>query len=41
MAYNLAGTLKVVDDKSEKTKIETLVLLGESPVAGRAVVLGK
>lgn len=41
MAYNLAGTSRVVDDKSEKTKIETLVLLGESPVAGRAVVLGK
>jgi len=41
MAYNLAGTLKVVDDKSDKKKIDTLVLLAESPVAGRAVVLGK
>lgn len=41
MAYNLAGTLKVVDDKSEKKKIETLVLLAESPVAGRPVTLGK
>jgi biopolymer transport protein ExbD len=41
MAYNLAGTLKVTDDKSEKKKIETLVLLAESPVAGRAVALGK
>ena len=41
MAYNLAGTLKVADDKSEKKKIETLVLLAESPVAGRTVVLGK
>lgn len=41
MAYNLAGTLKVVDEKSDKKKIETLVLLGESPVAGRAVVVGK
>lgn len=41
MAYNLAGTLKVVDDKSEKKRIETLVLLPEAPVAGRAVVLTK
>ncbi len=41
MAYNLAGTLKVVDDKSDKKKIETLVLLAESPVAGRPVALGK
>jgi hypothetical protein len=41
MAYNLAGTLKVVDDKSEKKRIETLVLLGESPVAGRPVTLTK
>lgn len=41
MAYNLAGTLKVVDEKSDKKKIETLVLLPESPVAGRAVALGK
>ncbi|HVK66736.1 MAG TPA: biopolymer transporter ExbD [Polyangium sp.] len=41
MAYNLAGTLKVVDEKSDKKKIETLVLLGESPVAGRPVTLKK
>jgi biopolymer transport protein ExbD len=41
MAYNLAGTLKVVDEKSNKKKIETLVLLAESPVAGRAVAVGK
>jgi biopolymer transport protein ExbD len=41
MAYNLAGTLRVTDDKSDKKKIETLVLLAESPVAGRAVTLGK
>ena len=41
MAYNLAGTLKVVDEKSDKKKIETLVLLAESPVAGRAVAVGK
>lgn len=41
MAYNLAGTLKVVDDKSEKKRIETLVLLAEAPVAGRAIALGK
>jgi len=41
MAYNLAGTLKVVDDKSDKKKIDTLVLLAESPVAGRAVTLKK
>lgn len=41
MAYNLAGTLKVVDEKSDKKKIETLVLLPEAPVAGRAVVLTK
>ncbi|HRI63485.1 MAG TPA: biopolymer transporter ExbD [Polyangium sp.] len=41
MAYNLAGTLKVVDEKSDKKRIETLVLLPEAPVAGRAVVLGK
>jgi biopolymer transport protein ExbD len=40
MAYNLAGTLKVVDEKSDKgKKIETLVLLGEAPVAGRPVTL--
>jgi hypothetical protein len=37
----LAGTLRVTDDKSDKKKIETLVLLAESPVAGRAVTLGK
>jgi hypothetical protein len=42
MAYNLAGTLKVVDEKSDKgKKIETLVLLGEAPVAGRAITLKK
>ncbi|MDC0749904.1 biopolymer transporter ExbD [Polyangium mundeleinium] len=41
MAYNLAGTLKVVDEKSDKKKIETLVLLGEAPVAGRPVTLKK
>jgi len=41
MAYNLAGTLKVVDDKSDKKRIETLVLLAEAPVAGRAVTLKK
>ncbi|MRG94445.1 biopolymer transporter ExbD [Polyangium spumosum] len=42
MAYNLAGTLKVVDEKSDKgKKIETLVLLAESPVAGRPVTLKK
>jgi hypothetical protein len=38
MAYNLAGTLKTVD---EKKKIDTLVLLAEAPVAGRAVTLKK
>lgn len=36
MPYNLAGTLKVAD---EKKQIETLILLAESPVAGRAVTL--
>jgi hypothetical protein len=41
MTYNLAGTLKVVDEKSDKKKIDTLVLLGEAPVAGRAVTLKK
>ncbi len=42
MAYNLAGTLKVVDEKNEKgKKIETLVLLAEAPVAGRPVTLKK
>jgi hypothetical protein len=41
MTYNLAGTLKVVDEKSDKKKIDTLVLLGESPVAGRPVTLVK
>jgi biopolymer transport protein ExbD len=41
MAYNLAGTLKVVDEKSDKKKIDTLVLLGESPVAGRPITLKK
>ncbi len=41
MTYNLAGTLKVVDEKSDKKKIDTLVLPGESPVAGRAVTLKK
>jgi hypothetical protein len=34
MAYNLAGTV-VISDK--KKKIDTLVLLHEAPVAGRAV----
>jgi len=41
MADNLAGTLKVVDEKSDKKKIDTLVLLAEAPVAGRAVTLKK
>lgn len=41
MTYNLAGTLKVVDDKSDKKKIDTLVLLAEAPVAGRAITLKK
>lgn len=38
MAYNLAGTVIVSD---EKKKINTLVLLREIPVAGRAVTLSK
>lgn len=38
MTYNLAGTIKVSD---EKKKIETLVIPREAPVAGRAVVLSK
>jgi len=40
MAYNLAGALKVVDEK-EKKRIDTLVLLAEAPVAGRAVTVKK
>lgn len=38
MAYNLAGTMLVAD---EKKKIESLVLLSQVPVAGRPVSLGK
>jgi biopolymer transport protein ExbD len=38
MAYNLAGTIMVSDDKK---KIDTLVLLREIPVAGRPVTLAK
>jgi hypothetical protein len=38
LAYNLAGTLVVSD---EKKKIDTIVLLREAPVAGRPVTLGK
>lgn len=38
MAYNLAGTVIVSD---EKKKIDTLVLLREIPVAGRPVTLSK
>jgi biopolymer transport protein ExbD len=38
MAYNLAGTILVSD---EKKKIDTLVLLSQVPVAGRPVALGK
>jgi biopolymer transport protein ExbD len=38
LAFNLAGTVLVSD---KKKKIDTLVLLREEPVAGRAVTLGK
>lgn len=38
MAYNLAGTMLVAD---EKKKIESLVLLSQVPVAGRPVSIGK
>jgi biopolymer transport protein ExbD len=38
MAYNLAGTLLNAD---EKKKVQTLVLLEQSPVGGRAVKLTK
>jgi biopolymer transport protein ExbD len=37
-AFNLAGTLLESD---EKKKLDTLVLLREAPVAGRAVAVGK
>jgi biopolymer transport protein ExbD len=37
-AFNLAGTVLVSD---KKKKVDTLVLLQEEPVAGRAVTLGK
>ena len=37
-AFNLAGTVLVSD---KKKKVDTLVLLTEEPVAGRAVTLGK
>jgi hypothetical protein len=37
MAYNLAGTVLVAD---EKKKIDTLVLLRATPVAGRQVKIG-
>jgi len=40
MTYNLAGTLKVVDEKDKK-KIDTLVLTAEAPVAGRPITLKK
>ena len=38
LAFNLAGTVVKAD---EKKKIDTLVLLREEPVAGRAVTPGK
>jgi biopolymer transport protein ExbD len=38
LSFNLAGTVIKSD---EKKKIETLVLLREEPVAGRAVTIGK
>jgi biopolymer transport protein ExbD len=38
LAYNLAGTIVVAD---EKKKIDTLVLLSQIPVAGRPVSIGK
>jgi biopolymer transport protein ExbD len=38
MTYNLAGTLVVAD---KKKKLDTVVVLAEAPVAGRAVTLSR
>jgi hypothetical protein len=38
LTFNLAGTVLTSD---EKKKVDTLVLLHEAPVAGRAIVIGK